>query len=807
MTYSKKAFAIALVLSLATIVSCGKRDDRLSDPDTQATFYVDKGVAVWGKVIVTRDAQQKPNQKDFKIQACLKDNALMAIIQFQDFKIKAGDQEMIKTSDKFGCIIWDEQIHFDGLATETELLVVRRVEAIRGHAGGVNVELALNPWATEDTITVTDLRYDEALKTKTTADAVSYSLAQFQADDGKPNPTFSMEVNKKRVADASSVQKSKSAAIVDTRMRLDAIQLQFLGHDYGAYEITPTLNLKVAHKYRIRISPQFIRTNFNGKQLFETISSGQVKFHVALLKDTVNTQAGTTYNLSDVLSTSEFVGEMVDGVMVADVTLKFQDLAPLTGRTILVLTASALPGFIQFRDGNYISPVGPLVAAGAISFVPSNWSAEILHKNNLKYIGDSTAHAKSVSNFDFFKKTTGFIEVPKTIEITGTPRTSYSTTHFQDLVTALDRGDKNVSAAVRSALCAYLTQEKARGQRLCYGKNMDLLNFRQREVVEEITNPVPERVGITFNEDLTLNMNYLVTGERIIGNGQAAKIGATAALNAGVTAGLNASLNAGLDLDMAPMENKLPGGKLPGFGFLSWLSKFIGNTKPGPAVPIDPADPLGPSVPGNPVPIDPRSSIGAKFGGNIGGTLGFNAGGVASYNNDFYTWTLSNARRETGSISTSVSFKANAEMKVFSFQGKFRKCWLINLSSTMKQQLATAAGKDYSQLGLPSGMYVCSSKVEEGKRSEMFVLVNSITGIVNSPLTDNLDSKEAPLRLFFRGPMGYSVFKNLIMDKKFEVNFNKFPGDKLVKEVQSLQNPGDVYLNQEFPGVLDLVLQ
>jgi len=45
------------------------------------------------------------------------------------------------------------------------------------------------------------------------------------------------------------------------------------------------------------------------------------------------------------------------------------------------------------------------------------------------------------------------------------------------------------------------------------------------------------------------------------------------------------------------------------------------------------------------------------------------------------------------------------------------------------------------------------------------------------------------------------------MEKKMEVSFNKFPVEKLVSEVQSLKNEGDLFLNQEFPGVLNNVIQ
>jgi hypothetical protein len=811
MTFSKITLSVVLVFVLATLVNCGKRDDHFTDPNTEATFFVDKGgITLFNtNVLVSRDAQQKPNQKDFKVQACMKDKAMQIVVQEQPFKVIAGENEMVKTTDVSGCIIWDEQIRYDALANEAELLVVRKIQAIRGHSGTISIELAINPWASEDGIKITDLRYDAALKTKSTSDAVTYSMVQFQADGNTMTPTFAMEVNSRRVAEAIASQRNKGAApVVETRMRLDAINLQFLGHDYSAYEITSTLNLKVAHKYRIRISPQFIRENFNGKQIFETIASGNVKFHVAILKDTINPKAGVQYMLDEVLATGEFVGEMVDGVMVADVTLKFQDLAPLTGRTVMVLSSSSLPGYIQFRDGNYMSPVGPLVSATSISFIPTQWSAETIHQNHMAYVQKIENRSKSISNLDFFKRTTGFMEIPKSIETMAGPRATVSTNHYNELMLALDKttkqdtnetlGDdeKYISAATRYAICSYLTQEKARGLRVCTPKNMELINFRKREIVDEITNPVPQRNGITYNEDLTINMNYLMSQDNTLGSGQSVRAG----INAGLTAGLAAGLNLGLDLDLV---GKLSEGKLPGHNWLSFISKWMSNMRPGDPVLSDPNDPNSPKIPGPPVPIQPKSGMGAKFGANLGANLG----GMATYNNDLYTWTLLDAKRETGSISTSVKFTANAEMKEFLITGKFRKCWIMNLSTGFKEILEKQTGKLFEQLGLPRGLYACQSKVDQGQRREMYVLVNSITGIANSPLTDSLASSEAPLRLFFRGPIGYSVFKTLLTDKKMEVKFNKFPADKLIKDVQNLKNQGDMYLNQEFPGVLNPILK
>lgn len=798
MTFSKITLTLALVLSLSTIVNCGKKDDHFTDPASDATFFVDKGgITLFNtNVIVTRDAQQKPNQKDFKVQACIKDKALQSVVQELPFKVIADGNEIVKTTDVTGCIIWDEQIRYDALSNEAELLVVRKIQALKGHAGSISIELALNPWATEDGMKVTDLRYDGALRAKSTSDAVTYNMVQFQSSGGPQISAFSMEVNVGQVnaAIASNGRTSKKAP--ETRMRLDSIQMQFLGHDYSAYEMTPTLTLKVAHKYRIRISPLFIRENFNGKQIFETIASGQIKFHMAIFRDTIKPKDGVKYFLNEVLATSEFTGEMVDGFMVADVTLKFQDLAPLTGRTILLLGSSPVPGYINFRDGNYMSPVGPLVAASSISFIPSNWNAEVVHQNHLKYVGEATARSKVQTNFDFFKTRTGFVELPKVIDTIGAVRgVNQSANHQQEMITALQKDDHDLSQATKNAICAFLTQEKSKGLKLCDGKFVDEINFRQREIVEEITQTVPEREGITVNEDLAINMNYTLSNDDTKGKGQNARGGINAGLNGALTAGLNA----GLDLDML---NTLKGGKLPGFKWLAWLSKVTGNIPPE-VKPVDVQDPHGPVLPADPKPLDPKQGLGAKLGANISANLG----GMAQYNNDLFTWTYTDTRKQTGSISTSVKFNATAEMKVFSFKGKFKKCWLANLSTPLKSQLEKRFGKEFSQLGMPKGVYTCLPQIVEGERKEMFVLVNSVTGIANSPLTDSLDSREAPLRMYFRGPMGYSVFKNLLMERKMELKFNKFPLDKLIGEVRSLKNEGDMYLNQEFPGVLNNVLE
>lgn len=773
MTFSRNLIAIALILSQFTIISCGKRDDHTTtNPylapeafDPNATFYVDRGqITLFGKVLLVRDAQQKPNLKSYKIQACLKDKALMGAVQFQDFKIKAGGNEIVKQTDILGCLIWDEQLRYDPFADEAELQVTRTIEAVRGHVGSVTIPLSLNPWATEDSITIADLRFEQALRANTTQNAVSYTLSQFQSRETNSTvPMFAMEVALASAAKNNSC--GAPASTTGTRMRLDAINLQFLGHDYEQYEITSTLNLKVAHKYRVRISPQFIRTNFNGKQIFETITSGNVKFNVAVLRDTVSTKPGnTTYKPTDVLATTEFVGEMVDGVMVADMTLKFQDLAPLTGRTILIMSSSSMPGFIQFREANYISPVGPIVSASSISFVPSCMNAEKIHKNHLDYLAKKENRAKQISNFDFFKKTTGFVEVAKEISTDFGPRLVKTSSHISEMLQALEKDKDTLSAATRFAICSQLTG----GYKICNGKNLDLVNIRSRDIVDEITNPVPRREGVTFNEDLTINANYAQTSDRTVGKGKNFKLGLTAGLNAG--------------LDLSILD--LIGGKIPILhSVLGFLSKKVGNNTPG-------------GKPGEPPGFEsPKSAFGIKLGG------------TATYNQDLYTWAVTEAKKDTGSISTSVKFAANAEMKRFKFDGKFTKCWLANLSTPLKEKLEKQEGKEFAQLGLPNGVYLCSPKSVAGTRTEMFVLVNSITGIANSPLTDPLDSSEAPLRMSFRSPIGYSIFKTLLVENKMELSFDKFPAGELIKEVQDLKNEGDVFLNQEFPGILNPILE
>lgn len=781
MTYSKN-FHLIILAFVFVLISCGKKDDHLSNPDSTATFFVDKEVKLAGKVLVSRDAQQKPIQKDFKIVACMKDNAMLSPVQFVDFAVQAGDIEIQKTSDFLGCIIWDEQIKFNGLDNEDELLVVRKIKALNGHAGSVSVELSINPWSTEDTVTVADLRYDEALKAKARPNSVQYSLSTFQSagcvDSNKGNcekaPSFAMAV----VKTLSALSDDSSDLPTKTKMRLDAIQWQFLGHDYSAYEITDTLNLKVAHLYRIRISPQFIRENFNGKQIFETISSGKVKFSIAILKDNIKPLESDNYKASDVLSTSEFIGEMIDGVMVADVTLKFQDLAPLTGRTYLLLSSSSLPGYIQFRDGNYISPVGPLGAATTISLVPSKWNAETLHKNNLAMISSQENKRKSMGNLEYFKTASGFISIPSSLVIS---TRGGAQSVGQILLNGLESSkSQDIDYAAKSAICRYLVQDKNYGASLCDKDFIDLINFRKREIVESITNPVPTREGVTLSEDLNVNMNYLVQNEKNVGNGQAAKVG----WNAGLNAGLTGALAAGLDLDVLD----LAGGRIPGFGILQWLSKFLGNNKP--------IDPNNPGVPAG--FVDPKNSFGMKLGASLGG----NIGGAMTYNNDLWTWSLANSKKETGSISTSVKFTVNAELKNFKFSGIFKKCWLINLSQIAKDRLAKIKGTNLDSLGLPKGLISCSPRSIKGERQEMYVLMNSVAGIVNSPLTDPLNSAEAPLRMFFRGPMGYSIFKNLVAESDVEIKFNKFPIEQVINDVKSLKNEGDIYLNQEFPGML-----
>lgn len=760
MIFSNYKKTLVLLSTVLVLASCGKKNDHLVDATNSATFYVDKGVALTGKTTLERDSQQKPNKKNFNIQACIKDNALLQAVQYLDFAVEVQEGVSItRRTDQFGCIIWNEQISYEALSNEAELLVERKITALNGHSGSVVLELSLNPWASEDGLTLTDLRYDSALRAKVTKGAVNYSMVQVQSDSGDKIDSIQMTVDKKKVADSVSL-KNKSGDDNNVRMRLDAIQIQFLGHDYSAYEMTSTLNLKIAHKYRIRISPQFIRENFNGKQIFETIVSGNIKFNLAILRDTINFKSTTNYNPSDVLTTAQFVGEMIDGVMVADVTLKFQDLAPLTGRTYLLLSSAPEPGYIQFKDGNYISPLGALPAASQAAFVPTNWSAEKIYNNQTVIVAKQKQNELAKTNFDYFKEKSKFIEIP-TNQATASGQ-SYASRIKTTLLSNLQSGKKEVSVSDKSALCSLLVGAKIMNLNACYADPENFVNIRKREIVESVAAVAPARVGMTYNEDLNINMNFLNSNDQSTGDSTSKKYGYSA----------NAGLSAGLDIDLLSLiSNVVP--------VVGTITKTI-------------VEKLLEWV------------LGVKL--NLP-KLSASVSGSASYSRDLYTWSLANSKKESGSISTTLKFAANAEMKMFSFQGTFRPCYLVSLTSSAKAKLEQINRVNFEKMGLPEGAYVCSDKILSGTRKEMYVLINSSTGIAGSPLTDSSDSSEAPLRMFFRGPTTYSIFKNLVQKENFEMQFNKFPAEQVIQSVKDMKMPGDIHLNQEFPGLLNPVIE
>lgn len=760
MIFSNYKKTLVLLNTVLVLASCGKKNDHLVDVTNSATFYVDKGVALTGKTTLERDSQQKPNKKNFNIQACIKDNALLQAVQYLDFAVEVQEGVSItRRTDQFGCIIWNEQISYDALSNEAELLVERKITALNGHSGSVVLELSMNPWASEDGLTLTDLRYDSALRSKVTKGAVNYSMVQVQSDSGDKIDSIQMIVDKKKVADSVSL-KNKSGDDNNVRMRLDAIQIQFLGHDYSAYEMTSTLNLKIAHKYRIRISPQFIRENFNGKQIFETIVSGNIKFNLAILRDTINFKNTTNYNPSDVLTTAQFVGEMIDGVMVADVTLKFQDLAPLTGRTYLLLSSAPEPGYIQFKDGNYISPLGALPAASQAAFVPTNWSAEKIYKNQTEVAIKQKQNELAKTNFDYFKEKSKFIEIPAN-QATASGQ-NYASRIKATLLSNLQSGKKEVSVSEKSALCSLLVGSKVMNLNACYADPENFVNIRKREIVESVSSVAPERVGMTYNEDLNINMNFSSSNDQSTGDSTSKKYGYSA----------NAGLSAGLDIDLLSLVSNV----VPVVGTITKtiVEKLL------------------------------EWVLGVKL--NLP-KLSASVSGSASYSRDLYTWSLANSKKESGSISTTLKFAANAEMKMFSFQGTFRPCYLVSLTSAAKAKLEQINRASFEKMGLPEGAYVCSDKTLSGTRKEMYVLVNSSTGIAGSPLTDSSDSSEAPLRMFFRGPTTYSIFKNLVQKENFEMQFNKFPAEQVIQSIKDMKMPGDIHLNQEFPGLLNPVIE
>lgn len=138
---------ILILITMAALSACSmpKPENRENEGnnDHGATFFIESSD---GDVIseVVHQSISFPKSKNFRFTTCVKDVAYSKPLTQYPFTIKELGKDI--KSDAKGCLVWNEDIEFNALATPHYLQIERTIQANGLHKGSRKMKLAINPW-------------------------------------------------------------------------------------------------------------------------------------------------------------------------------------------------------------------------------------------------------------------------------------------------------------------------------------------------------------------------------------------------------------------------------------------------------------------------------------------------------------------------------------------------------------------------------------------------------------------------------------------------------------------------------------
>lgn len=275
----------------------------------QASFYVDSLTAVATPETVF-DELGKPSVRSYNFSACIKDVSQRGVLFFQTWYLSDGVTKRTLKADQAGCIFWPEEIRFDYWGPEKFFPMVRSLEAEAGQVGRRDFTFWINPWAAS-------VRYQAQ-------NMVDIPVEQRAVPDGG-NVTFS-----------GKVTTYANSTLEKVRTTIPEIKLTFTGQSLKDYEVDSLLNLKVAHRYILQLTPAIRRRSINDPNKSETPTQGKFKIGFVLFKD--NGGMGESFSPNDYIAKFEDVIEMDRnfGRALKESILKFPDIVGLAGRMRVV---------------------------------------------------------------------------------------------------------------------------------------------------------------------------------------------------------------------------------------------------------------------------------------------------------------------------------------------------------------------------------------------------------------------------------------------------------------------------------------
>ncbi len=136
---------------------CVKPSQQASDSDeSSATFSLKEASLEWS--IGEVDPNFKiPLSKIFNYTLCLQDKRTLESVIGHSFRVEGGDSPQNLTTNVSGCLVWNEKVKFNDLATQTFIAQERKIIATGVHSGVRTFKFAFNPWVKDNFFI--DLKY------------------------------------------------------------------------------------------------------------------------------------------------------------------------------------------------------------------------------------------------------------------------------------------------------------------------------------------------------------------------------------------------------------------------------------------------------------------------------------------------------------------------------------------------------------------------------------------------------------------------------------------------------------------------
>lgn len=374
---------IIFLLPILFVVGCStesskKKDVGFNEPNRfggKGNFRVE-ALAASSTVNAEYNNYSVVTKKLFNFKACITDPLYAPVQAALRFAIidGAGNQE-IQVTDNRGCIYWSETHSFRFIDQESYIKIRRRIESRSFYSGYADVEVALNPWA-DGSSSVLDLRYNNLPANAEVIEMHDLSIRG---------------------------QHLRSSAKSNVQLNLKSVSFDFTGLDYSNYVVTPYLGLKVAHRYQFRITPSLIRKTINRLVVPEVLNTGRMKAILVILKEDSNPQ--TQYTVQNVVTSAEFVGDLVYGELTGDASIKFNSIVDLTSRTIGLVTLVPLDELEGFPKVSFVGPLSPGLLR-SLSLRPIKQDALALHQQYQTRMTDMDK--KTVKPVELFTKHSGF---------------------------------------------------------------------------------------------------------------------------------------------------------------------------------------------------------------------------------------------------------------------------------------------------------------------------------------------------------------------------------------------------------------